>query len=104
MPDTGAIESADQERRAVRLVGIGNVARKVVQKIARRSPRGMRTGGDDGLFGFAGGDKMRGRSEFFHLERTSTNRVGQEAPCEPRCVAVRESPFRAKGGVCKEAM
>ncbi len=104
MPDAGAVESADQERRAVRLVGIGHVARKVIQEIARRATGGMRARGDNGLFGLAGCNEMRGRSEFFHLERTSTNKVGPEAPCEPRCVAVRELPFRAKGGVCKEAM
>ena len=64
--DAGAIKRADQEWRAVRLVGVRDVTLKMAEEPTRRAPRGVGAKADDRLLGLASGDQRRGRLKCLH--------------------------------------
>ena len=66
MADAGAVQRADQEDGAVRLVGVGDVAGELVEKPARRAPCCMRSQATHRPLGPGLVDQRRCRGELLH--------------------------------------
>jgi hypothetical protein len=64
--DAGAVEGADQEHGAVGLVGVGDVARKLVEEPAGGTTCRMRPEAAHGPLGAAFVDQRRSRGELVH--------------------------------------
>ena len=66
MADAGAIQRADQEDGAVRLVGVGDVTGKLLEEPARSAPCSMRSQATYRPLGPGLGNQRRRRGEFLH--------------------------------------
>ena len=88
MADARAVKRADQENRAVGLVGIRHVALEIFEEPARGTAGGMGTRAKYGALRLTGGDEFGRRIVSLHLTGPPPTWVGQEAPCEayPPCV------------------